>query len=879
MKKRRRSDEDFADEIGAHLANETDQLIADGLSPEEARNAALRHFGSVTRTRERFYEWRRIMLWEQFAHDLRYAWRGLAHSRAFVTNTVVTLASGMGLVLVVFTIFNAYVLRPFAVQDPYSLYLVEWHAKEASGSTFRWRDYEDFRSRADLFAGAIAESRRTVTTGGSQMSVGFVSGNYFDSLGARVALGRGLVDADARTPDSEPVVVLTDASWSRLFDRDPTVIGRELDVNGVPLVVVGVMAPEFSGMDEVPRDAWVPITMYRSLLGENPFDPSERRVQVTVRLRPDVTAARAQAAVVLEPFETRVRGRRDPVRAELMQHATSVRLTWSGLALLSPVFIAFGLVLVAASANASNVMLARANARHREIGIRLSIGASRGRIVRQLVTEGLLLALLAGTAGLALAGMLRSAGTVVMVAMLPPTIAARVRIIPLHFDLRVVLFTCLLVGAVTVLFALLPALQATRVTLTDALRGQLTSATRGGLTRSVLITGQVSVSLVLLIVATTILRNGVTIRGIDLGMQTAGVISVRENRGNKTLFRSSYEALAGHAGLGSVAVASRSPLFGEAPRVPLRQPDGMHFPSYAFVSPNYFDLLGISIVRGRGFTEQEAATEAPLLIVSAELARRLWENDDPLGKTIRVYIEPPSRRGVGDTIREMRSVGALNDAAVPMTVVGVASDTVNGFVFQGVDNGHLYLPTNVNGTRASALLVRGRTSSLPLDAVRTALQRISPDAAAFDILPIDEMVQLQLFPMRAASCIGTLLSAIALAFSISGLYGVLTYTFGQRKQEIGIRMALGASTSAVERMVFAQSANLASAGTVLGLIAGFAIMKLLSGFVRLTNVSVVDPLAFAVSVAMIGAAVALAAFWPARRAGRLDPSAMLRADA
>ena len=438
------------------------------------------------------------MLFEQFAHDLRYAWRGLTHSRAFVASTVLTLAAGMGLVLVVFAIFNAYVLRPFAVQDPYSLHLVGWRAQEASGSTFRWRDYEDFRGRTDLFAGAIAESRRTVTTRGRQMSVGFVSGNYFDSLGARVALGRGLVDTDARTPDSEPVVVLTDESWSRLFDRDPTVIGRELDVNGVPLVVVGVMAPEFSGMDEVPRDAWVPITMFRALLGENPFDPGERRVQVTVRLRHDVTAARAQAAVALEPFETRVPGRRDPVRAELLQRATPVRMTWSGLALLSPVFIAFGLVLVAASANASNVMLARANARHREIGIRLSIGASRGRIVRQLVTEGLLLALLAGAGGLALAAMLRRLGTVLMVAMLPPTIAARVRFVPLDFDLRVVLFTCLLAGAVTVLFALLPALQATRVTLTDALRGQLTGAIRSGTLRSLLITGQVTVSLVLL---------------------------------------------------------------------------------------------------------------------------------------------------------------------------------------------------------------------------------------------------------------------------------------------------------------------------------------------------------------------------------------------
>jgi predicted permease len=875
----RRSDGDFADEIAAHIANETDRLIADGLSPEEARAAALREFGSVSRTRERFYESRRFMLFEQFVSDLRYACRGLAHSRAFVASTVLTLAAGMGLVLVVFAIFNAYVLRPFAVRDPYSLHGVSWRGQESGGSTFRWQDYEDLRGRSDLFDGAIAESRRTVTSRDRQMSVGFVSGNYFESLGARVAVGRGLVDADARTPGSEPVVVLTDETWSRLFDRDPAVIGRELVINGTPLVVVGVTAPEFAGIDEMPRDAWVPITMYQPLLGENPFDGGRRPVQVTARLRHDVTPALVQGAVALAPFDTRGRGRLDQVRAELVPRATPVRMTWSGLALLSPVFVAFGLVLVAASANASNVMLARATARHREIGIRLSIGASRGRIVRQLLTEGLLLALLAGATGLALAAVLRRVGTFLMVAMLPPTVAARVRFVPLDFDLRVVLFTCVMAVAVTVLFALLPALQATRVTLTDALRGQLTGALRGGTLRRLLITGQVTVSLVLLILATTIVKNGATIQRVDVGMQTAGVISVRENRGDRAMFRGSYETLTGAAGVGAVAVASRSPLFGEAPRLPLREPSGVHFPAYTFVSPNYFDLFGIAILRGRGFSEQEAATDAPVIVVSAEAARRLWANDDPIGKILRVYIEPVGPRVVAETIRERRSTAAIDEAAVPMTVIGVASDAVTGFIYQGVDHGQLYLPTTVTGTHAAALLVRGRGPRLRLDAVRTMLRGVSTDPQAFDVLPIDEMVELQLFPMRAASYVGSFLSAVALALSISGLYGVLTYTFGQRRHEIGIRMALGATTSAVERMVFAQSARLAGAGTLLGLLAGFGVMKLLSRFVRLANVSVVDPLAIAASVVVIAVSVALASYGPARRAARLDPSSMLRSDA
>jgi hypothetical protein len=433
--------------------------------------------------------------------------------------------------------------------------------------------------------------------------------------------------------------------------------------------------------------------------------------------------------------------------------------------------------------------------------------------------------------------------------------------------------------AVAVLFALLPALQATRVSLTDALRGQITGALRGGTLRRLLITGQVTVSLVLLILATTIVKNGATIQRVDLGMRTAGVISVRENRGDKTRFRATYEALTAAAGIESVAVASRSPLFGEAPRLPLRQATGFSLPSYAFVSPNYFDLFGMTILRGRGFSEHEADTNAPVVVVSSELARRMWTTDNPIGKTLRVYIEPPGRRFPANTTHELRATAAMDEAAVSMTVIGVVSDTITGFIYQGVDHGQIYLPTAVAGAHASALLVRGRGQPLRPDVVLTMLRDVSADPQAFDILPIDEIVKLQMFPMRAASYVGSFLSAVALALSISGLYGVLTYTFGQRKQEIGIRIALGATTSAVERMVFAQSARLATAGTLLGLLAGFGVMKLLSRFVRLANVSVVDPLAIAVSVAVIAVAVAVASYGPARRAARLDPSSMLRIDA
>jgi predicted permease len=547
------------------------------------------------------------------------------------------------------------------------------------------------------------------------------------------------------------------------------------------------------------------------------------------------------------------------------------------MAFLSPIFVAFGLVLVAACANASNVMLARANARHREIGIRLSIGASRGRIVRQLLTEGVLIALLAGVTGLALATTLRRIGTFTMIAMLPANVAARVRLVPLDFDLRVLAFTFVLACAATILFALLPALQATRVTLTDALRGQLNDAVRSGTLRNLLITGQVTVSLVLLIVALTLVRNGAAISGVDLGMNISGVVSVRDNRSDKTTFKRAHEALTGDPRAGQAAVASRAPLFGDAPRAPIKRAEGFVFPSYGFVSPGYFELLGIPLLRGRGFSEQEAALEAPVAVVGAHAAALLWPGEDPLGKTFRITIPPPGGRQIADTVHDLRRPADVDAAATEVTVVGVVGDAINGFIYHGVEAGHLYMPTALGGSRASVLLVRGR-GTFQLDGMRSILQRISPDPLRFDVLPVDDMVQLQRFPLRAASYIGTLLSTIALALSISGLYGVLAYTFGQRTKEIGIRMALGASTQAVKRLVLVQSARLASAGTVVGLLIGFAIMKLLSRFVRLSNVSVLDPIAFGISLLLIAAAAALASYGPARRAAGVDPSSMLRAD-
>src|SRR5262245_46297562 len=485
----RRTDEDFAAELDAHVQLEIDRLVAEGMRPAAARDAALRAFGSPTRAREDFHLRSRWVWAEQFVQDLRYAWRGLRASPAFLATTVLTLAVGLGLLTTAFSVFNAYVLRPFAVQDPDSLYRVAWNAPpDSGGQNFAWRDYEELTARGDLFTAVVGEDTHPVSSDGRMLAAAYVSDNYFVALGPRLMLGRGLVPADRM----QPVAVLGHQAWTRLFAGDPGALGRTVDVDGRPFTVVGVLRLEFGGLDDYPRDIWMPAAERAP----------EREVQITVRLRPDVRPAQAEAR--LAAFASRKAPPKTApadVRADLRPNATANPFSWQLLAVLSPVFAAFALVLLTACVNVSNVMLARAVARQREIAVRLSLGAARGRIIRQLLTEGLLISTIAALTAIALAAWLLRAGTVALFSTLPPSLAALMRVAPMPVDLRVWGFAVLVAVAATLAFALMPAVQASRQPLTDALRGQR-SGTRGtSRLRGALVVAQVAMSILLVVAA------------------------------------------------------------------------------------------------------------------------------------------------------------------------------------------------------------------------------------------------------------------------------------------------------------------------------------------------------------------------------------------
>jgi predicted permease len=579
----------------------------------------------------------------------------------------------------------------------------------------------------------------------------------------------------------------------------------------------------------------------------------------------------------LAEFMTNVASSSAAVRVDLTSHASPTPFTLELLGVFSIVFSPFILVLLTACANLSNVMFARAIARQREIAVRLSLGASPSRIVRQLLTEGLVIAVLAGFAGLMLASWALQGSTALLMNTLPPTAASMLRLTPMTLDHRVFAFAMIAAAFATAMFALLLAVHASRLPLTEAMRGHGSGPLRTSRLRSAFVVSQVAVSLVLVVSAITLARNGLSLGRTELGYRTDGVVSVNLRDGDGALLQRLEDVLEADPRVTAVAITSGNPLFvidfvagrGDGTRTVLAKAaeDAVTVRTrYAFVSPEYFSLLQIPIVRGRRFELDEGRSAARVAVISAATARVFWPGEDPVGKTIR--IERPDGRAADDLSEYSHA-----------DVIGVVADHISGMVIEGPDRGHIYFPLSAAHPRAFALLARERPDN-PL--TPTALQQIfssvSSDPEAFEALPLDDMRALQAYPLQAAASVGSFLGLVALALSISGLYGVLIYTLAQRTREIGIRMALGANASAVVRLVMGQSARLAVIGAAVGVTVAFGAMKVLSAYVRMHNVAWLDGAAFVGGLFVVVAAAVLAAYQPARRATRVDPTEALRAD-
>jgi predicted permease len=781
--------------------------------------------------------------------------------------TVTTVALGLGLVAVVFTFLNAVIFRVDEVRNPHELFAVErQRSANAEPERFTRPQYDALVRETGVFSEAFAvgpDIDRSID--GRKMQGSLVTGNFFRVLGVSAARGRTLTPSDDELGGRQ-VIVLSHRGWSRHFASDPGVLSRMVVVNGVPFQVVGVMPEGFRGLEVAAPDFWAPL----SLLGQFRRDPAgyEDRVALDIigRLKPGLS--RSQALAELLVWDSRaVAGSVERPAANLVLEPKqgTVPLSADTMLLFTPLFFAFGLILMIGCANVANLLLARAIARQREIGIRLAIGASRRRIIWQLLTESLLLALVSAALAFGISRLVLEAALYAWTSTMPPDLGD-IRLSVPPADWRVALF--LVAGAIvsTMVFALAPALQATRFELVRAMRGEVVRDARPSRARNILVALQVTASVLLLICSAVFLRSALAAATLDTGIRAADtvIVGVNEQMRGATL-----EAVTSDPSVASVA-ASWPAALGSPPAVIAQGASGKSTVAYRFVSPEYFSILGVDIVRGRGFAPTERSASVAVAVVSESVARQLWPGLDAVGQVLRLEPDPKSNT------QPLDEPPLLSRTFV---VVGIARD-VPGFRFARFNEAVVYVPISADAAGTSLTL---RVHGDPERARGALVERLTAiDPNMGEVLTLRLIARMAAYFLQLAFWLTLGLGALALLLTLSGLFGVLSYLVEQRTREIGVRMALGATTRNVGGMVLSQSVRPVGFGllTGAGLAAALGILLMATPAAAWIGeiVHVFDPVAYAGSLVCIVAACALAAWIPALRAARIDPVASLRQD-
>lgn len=862
----RRAERDLHDEIAFHLEMAQRKHEARGASPGAAARAARKTFGSVALVKDQARDQRGTGALERCAQDLRYALRGFRRAPTFTATVVGTIALGLGLNTAVFTIFNAYVLKAFAVRDPYSLYEVQWESRAGAWHRLTWSQYEQFRRDTRVFSDVIAERRQLVTRiDGHTSYAALVSGNYFDMLGVRAHLGRTLLPADTEAPGGPAIAVLSHAFWQRQFGSDPAIVGRRIVVQGVSCEVVGVAREGFAGLDLLPpHDLWLPITLDGQMEdGPDLFAPdSPRQVTLIGRLRSDMTPRAAEAAsLVWARNLTRSVPDDQKASAVLFEpKATSIPLSPMVMLALSPIMCGFGLVLVIACANVANMMLARSLARQREIGIRLTLGASRARLIRQLLTESLLLSIPAAALGYLLSRAALDAGIRALFATLPSEFTEFIRVAPLPPDFRVFVFMIGAAVACSVGFGLAPALQSTRSDVVQIARGEFQWDFGPSRLRSALVVLQITASVLLLITAAILIRAAQRFGGVDPGVETRNVLTLDVRDASRTRVIATLEQ---HPTVVAVASASTIPLDANAPQVMIQagargEPVAAH---YRYVSSEYFRIFDLRLVDGRSFTKEDAG--AGVTVISESLARRLWPRGSAVGQVLR--IAPDARLPADAAIRRHAA----------LQVVGVTADAPVDLNAAGPDAALLQLPASIAAPGAGLAVRVSDEPERARQTIRTALDAAAPGAVQ-EIHKLDEFVAGRVYPFRLAYWIAGMVGALALVLTVSGIYGVLSYLVAQRRKELSIRIALGANGHAIARLVLTHALRQAAVAVPAGALLALGAARVFSTYVMM--VDVFDAPSYAAGMLVVIAACVAASLAPAVRAMRIDPARTLRAD-
>jgi predicted permease len=879
----RRPDDDFRDEIESHIELEAERLVAQrGMSTEEARFAARRRFGNVTRAQEQYHDSTRWVWLERWGQHLRHALRAMRRQPAFSLAAILTLALGIGFNTAIFSVFYALGFRELPVRDADRLVNV-YHVPRGEQrrpvhgfqTMVSWQDYETHAQA--LRAAGPGESRiesaavyadveltltadRAITTRGQ-----FVSCTYFATLGVRLAFGRGFVSEECARPGEPAVAVLSHDTWLREMGGDTAVVGRTVRINQTPFTVIGVAEPGFGGLTLQPAEVWLPATMQmvvsRGQQGDSLLAGDWSWLIMVARLAPGATPddARAELAVT-----ARQRDRLFPGRDTRVVVAKGALLNFPeardrGTMVVALLGALGALVVVMICANLMNLLLARGLARRREIGIRLAIGASRGRLVEQLLVESGLLAVIGGALGLVLA---------ILVSSLVPRLLPVQMQVDLSADGRVLAFTALVSLATAVVFGLIPAWRATRVDLVSSFKGGAVGARQEvhpSRLRGIVVGVQVAGSAFLLIIAALLVRAARHGSTIDLGYTTNGVVTFEMNLAmlGYTPARASaaYDALveriAATPGVRSVALASPLPLLGRrSDMIRAAGGDANAAINTAMVTATgaYFTTLEIPLLAGRAFTDAEVeaaglAGEQPL-VISQSLANMISDGEPPVGKRLTMND------------RMYRVVGVASDARF-------TSLTTASIPF-------IYVPAHPGPDQDLRIVAR---VDGPLPAVERLVPRL---ASAIDPTIVvksqrlSERLALELMPARISSTIAGTMGALTLLLALIGIYGVVSYAVTQRTRDIAVRRALGATDRNVTRLMMRQGSRSVVVGLVVGSLIAVGVSSVLRGV--LLGVSPLDALSFGMAITALLVTAGTAIWIPARRASRVDPARVLRED-
>jgi predicted permease len=875
-------DEELDAEIRSHLDEAIRDRIARGEAPEEARANALREFGNVGLVKEvtrEMWGWASL---ERLLQDLRFGLRMLRKNTGFTLIAILTLALGIGANTAIFSVVNAVLLNPLPYSEPQRLVML-WERNAELG---KHRDnpspgaFLDLRTQTEVFDGVTAWYETAFTLQGEQdaeqVTAAKVSVEFFQVLRAQAAQGRVFLPhetagvatgAGAQNSNGDRLVVISDSLWRRRFGANPELIGKSITINREAWQVLGILPAGFA-MPSTEVDLWVPWDLAGSYGAQRfPSGPPRdwRFLRVLARLKTGVTQEQAEShlttfyAGLAERFPATNRGWSSgltPLREEV------VGKTQLSLLVL---FGAVALVLLIACANVAGLLLARAATRQRELAVRMALGAARGRLMRQLLTEGLLLSVLGGALGLGLTW----AGLDLLVALAPADVP---RLHEVAVDNRVLVFTLGVSVLTGLLFGLVPAWKGTQSDLTTALKAGGTRGTTGGaapqLWRNALTVAEIALAVVLLVGAGLLLRSFNRLRAVDPGFESQNLLTMHISLDGAVYggraaeyYRQLIERLEALPSVVSAAAVTTLPMNnvgvdfdrpywregapepgGNADKVDVRM-----------ATPGYFKTLGIPLLRGRNFNAQDRRDSPAVLIVNESMARQVWPNEDPIGKRLMLdYNRGKYAYEVIGITRDIRYYG-LRSEPQPEVFIPHAQNA--------------YLPMNV--------VVRTTTSPAQLiNAVKAEVQALDPTQPVHNLVTMEQLLARSLAPEWFSMGLLGALAVLAMLLAAIGIYGLMSYFVTQRRHEIGVRMALGAQASDVLKLVLGQGLRLALAGIAIGLLTALAVTRWFASL--LFSVSATDPLIFLL-IALLLTAVALLACWvPVRRATKVDPLIALR---